>query len=91
MPPDLSRDNSSHFGLAYKAELVSENIECLCANEPLLHAVWPFNGDAHADLVCEASKGEVQLLLKEEYLSGEKGWEKTYARMPACRSVRTVS
>jgi hypothetical protein len=31
------------------------------------------------DLVCEASKGEVQLLLKEEYLSGEEGWEPTYA------------
>jgi hypothetical protein len=33
----------------------------------------------YADLVCEASKGEVQLLLKEEYLSGEEGWEPTYA------------
>lgn len=34
----------------------------------------------YADLVCEASKGDVQLLLKEEYLSGEEGWEKpTYA------------
>lgn len=29
--------------------------------------------------VCEASKGEVQLLLKEEYLSGETGWPRTTA------------
>lgn len=28
----------------------------------------------YADLVLDASSGEVQLCLKEEYLSGEKGW-----------------
>lgn len=33
----------------------------------------------YADLVCEASNGEVQLLLKEEYLSGERGWPRTTA------------
>lgn len=33
----------------------------------------------YADLVCEASHGEVQLLLKEEYLSGEPDWPPTYA------------
>jgi hypothetical protein len=34
----------------------------------------------YADIVCEASKGEVQLLLKEEYLSGEPDWpEGTHA------------
>jgi hypothetical protein len=33
----------------------------------------------YADLVCEASKGEVQLLLKEEYLPGETGWPRTTA------------
>jgi len=33
----------------------------------------------YADLVCEASKGEVQLLLKEEYLPGVAGWPPTYA------------
>ena len=33
----------------------------------------------YADLVCEASNGEVQLLLKEEYLSGETGWPRTTA------------
>jgi hypothetical protein len=33
----------------------------------------------YADLVCEASKGEVQLLLKEEYLPGETGWPPTTA------------
>ena len=41
----------------------------------------------YADLVCEASKGEVQLLLKEEYLSGEEGFEEpTYAN--ACLPLR---
>ena len=33
----------------------------------------------YADIVCEASKGEVQLLLKEEYLSGEPNWPGTQA------------
>ncbi len=32
----------------------------------------------YADLVCEASAGDVQLLLKEEYLSGEAGWPRNY-------------
>jgi len=46
----------------------------------------------YADLVCEASNGEVQLLLKEEYLSGEPGWPPTYAStcMPL-RAYRTLS
>jgi hypothetical protein len=33
----------------------------------------------YADLVCEASNGEIQLLLKEEYLSGETAWPRTTA------------
>jgi hypothetical protein len=33
----------------------------------------------YADMVSDASKGEVQLLLKEEYLSGELGWPRTQA------------
>ena len=33
----------------------------------------------YADLVLEASNGEVQLVLKEEYLPGERGWPRVYA------------
>jgi len=46
----------------------------------------------YADLVCEASNGEVQLLLKEEYLSGEPDWPPTYAStcMPL-RAYRALS
>jgi hypothetical protein len=33
----------------------------------------------YADLVSEVSNGEVQLCIKEEYLSGETGWEPTFA------------
>jgi len=40
----------------------------------------------YADLVCEATNGEVQLLLKEEYLSGEPGWPRTTAS--ACVPLR---
>lgn len=40
----------------------------------------------YADIVCEASKGEVQLLLKEEYLSGERSWPET--RASNCQPVR---
>jgi hypothetical protein len=40
----------------------------------------------YADLVCEASRGEAQLLLKEEYLSGEPDWPPTYASM--CMPLR---
>src|SRR5216683_5962748 len=32
----------------------------------------------YADLVLEASNGEVQLVLKEEYLPGERGWARVY-------------
>ena len=32
----------------------------------------------YADLVSDASQGEVQLCLKEEYLSGERGWQPVY-------------
>lgn len=34
----------------------------------------------YADLVLDASQGEVQLCLKEEYLSGAHEWEPVYAR-----------
>jgi hypothetical protein len=46
----------------------------------------------YADLVCQASKGDVQLLLKEEYLSGERGWPCTFAStcMPL-RAYRALS
>ena len=40
----------------------------------------------YANMVCEASKGEVQLLLKEEYLSGEPRWARTQAS--ECLPVR---
>jgi hypothetical protein len=46
----------------------------------------------YADLVCEASNGGVQLLLKEEYLSGKPDWPPTCAStcMPI-RAYRTLS
>lgn len=36
-----------------------------------------------ADLVCEVSAGEVQMCAKEEYLSGEPGWPRTYVHTSA--------
>ena len=33
----------------------------------------------YADLVSDATRGNVQLLLKEDYLSGERGWPPTFA------------
>jgi hypothetical protein len=46
----------------------------------------------YADMVCDASDGEVQLLLKEDYLSGQPNWPKTHASecMPL-RAYRMLS
>ena len=46
----------------------------------------------YADIVCQASGGDVQLLLKEEYLSGEPDWPPTFAStcMPL-RAYRALS
>jgi hypothetical protein len=46
----------------------------------------------YADIVSHASDGEVQLLLKEDYLSGEPGWPQTHG--PTClplRAYRTLT
>lgn len=45
----------------------------------------------NADLVSEVSKGEVQLCLKEEYLSGVPSWPKTHASTSALvRAYRSL-
>jgi hypothetical protein len=46
----------------------------------------------YADIVSEASKGKVQLLLKGDYLPGERGWSRTYAStcLPL-RAYRTLA
>lgn len=46
----------------------------------------------YADLVTEVTHGKVQLIAKEEYLSGEKGWPKKYVNTSALvRAYRGLS
>ena len=46
----------------------------------------------YADLVSDVTQGDVQLVVKEEYLSGEKGWPKKFANTsPLVRAYRKLS